>query len=252
MALPPAKANSPRLQIDGPGKPSSDRKPSSDIESYMLDRILSGAWPVEHRLPSEASLCGQFDVSRTAVREAIRRLQGRGLLRTINGSGTYVASSHLDNVSQALNAYSTLAQDNKSFLELLELRMAIEGDAAAKVAAAHDAAALKEIDAHMAKMTATTVIEEFAILDIDFHMTLLRLSGNELFHSLGGALRDRYVRFAIEAYQRISDSKSRTLRDHNDIVEAIRQGDPAAAREQARLHVWRARSRWEEEGLKGA
>ena len=65
MALPPAKANPPRLQIDGP------RKPSSDIESYMLDRILSGDWPVEHRLPSEASLCGQFDVSRTAVRERI-------------------------------------------------------------------------------------------------------------------------------------------------------------------------------------
>jgi GntR family transcriptional repressor for pyruvate dehydrogenase complex len=246
MAVPPAKTEPPRPQTDG------QRKPSSDMESYMLDRILSGDWPVEHRLPSEASLCGQFDVSRTAVREAIRRLQGRGLLRTINGSGTYVASSQLEHVSQALNAYSTLAQDNKSFLELLELRMAIEGDAAAKVAAVRDADALKEIDAHMERMTATNLIEEFAILDIDFHMTLLRLSGNELFHSLGGALRDRYVRFAIEAYQRISDSKSRTLKEHRDIVEAIRQGDPAAAREQARLHVWRARSRWEEEGLKGA
>ncbi len=246
MKVPPTEAEASRAAADG------SRTPSSDLENYVLDRILSGAWPVEHRLPSEASLCGQFDVSRTAVREAIRRLQGRGLLRTINGSGTYVASSQLEHVSQALNAYSTLAQDNKSFLELLELRMAIEGDATAKVAARGDKEALDEIDVHMDRMAATNLIEEFSILDIDFHLALLRLSGNELFHSLGGALRDRYVRFAIEAYQRIKDSKSRTMAEHHQIVDAIKRGDPTAAREQARLHVWKARTRWEEEGIKDA
>src|SRR6476661_11228556 len=105
---------------------------SYQIESYLQDRILSGEWPTGFKLPSEAGLRKQFGASRTVIREAIRRLQGRGLLKTVNGSGSYVSGGQLEHVSQALNAYYMLtSDDDKTFGELLELRMAIEGDAAA-------------------------------------------------------------------------------------------------------------------------
>lgn len=215
------------------------------IESYLQDRILSGEWPTGHKLPSEAGLKEQFGASRTVIREALRRLQGRGLLQTINGSGSYVACGRLENVSQALNAYSLLSFDEKTFLDLLELRMAIEGDAAAKVASNGSTDDWEALQQRVVVMEDTHVLEEFAIRDIDFHMEVLRLSGNELFVSLGKALRDRYVRFAINSYKDGSRLREGTLEEHREIVRAIMSGDPAIAREAARKHVYLARDRWE-------
>lgn len=214
------------------------------IESYLQERILSGQWPTGYKLPSEAGLQKQFGASRTVIREAIRRLQGRGLLKTINGSGSYVSGGQLEHVSQALNAYSMLMSDEKTFGDLLELRMAIEGDAAAKVASNQSSDDWQCLEARLAAMDAARVLEEFAILDIDFHMELLRMSGNELFASLGKALRDRYVRFAIDSYRKGEGLRDGTMEEHREICRAIKSGDPAAAREAARKHVWLARSRW--------
>ena len=219
---------------------------SQPIEDFLNQRILSGDWPMGHKLPSEESLRQQFNASRTVVREAIRRLQGRGLLKTVNGSGSYVAGGELQNVSMALNAYSVLAADHQTFADLLELRMAIEGDAAAKAAADHQAQHWLRLEAQLTTMSAARVIEEFAILDIDFHMELLRTSGNELFASLGAALRDRYVRFAIDSYRSSDHLRHETMTEHRVIVEAIKSGRPEVAREAARSHVSRSRGRWEE------
>jgi GntR family transcriptional repressor for pyruvate dehydrogenase complex len=216
------------------------------IESYLQDRILSGEWPTGFKLPSEAGLQKQFGASRTVIREAIRRLQGRGLLKTVNGSGSYVSGGQLEHVSQAFNAYSMLTSDDKTFGDLLELRMAIEGDAAAKVAIRRSSDDWQCLDARLAAMDAAHVVEEFAILDIDFHIELLRLSGNGLFASLGKALRGRWVRLAFDAFHKGEGLREATMMEHREIRRAIISGDPAVAREAARKHIWLARSRWNE------
>ncbi len=219
---------------------------SQPIEEFLNQRILSGEWPTGFKLPSEESLRKQFGASRTLVREAIRRLQGRGLIKTVNGSGSYVAGGDLQHVSMALNAYSVLAADHRTFADLLELRMAIEGDAAAKAAADREGRGWRLLEAKLQVMSAARIIEEFAILDIDFHMELLRTSGNELFASLGAALRDRYVRFAIDSYRSSEHLRSETMTEHRVIVDSIKSGRPEVAREAARSHVSRSRGRWEE------
>lgn len=232
------------MRQDGDDRAASPRT-SHQIESYVQERILSGEWPAGYKLPSEAGLRKQFAASRTAVREAICSLAGRGLLETINGSGSYVSGGRLENVSQALNAYSVLVAGEKTFGDLLELRMAIEGDAAAKVARQQSPDDWPYLEQKLAAMEATHVLEEFAILDIDFHMELLRLSQNELFASLGKALRDRYVRFAIDSYRTGGRLREDTMEEHRQILRAIMTGDPVAAREAARKHVSLAKSRWE-------
>jgi GntR family transcriptional repressor for pyruvate dehydrogenase complex len=217
---------------------------SHRIEVYLRQRILSGEWTAGHKLPSEAALREQFSASRTAVREAIRSLQGRGLLNTVNGSGSYVAGGQLEIVSQALNAYSVLTTDDQAFNDLLELRMAIEGDAAAKVAARQSTDDWQCIDVRMAALTAAMDRDEFAVLDIDFHMELLRLSRNSLFASLGKALRNHYSRFVTTAYSRGERLRERTMAEHHRITQAIVAGDSEGAREAARQHIWQARNRW--------
>src|SRR5258705_10978528 len=74
------------------------------IDSYLQDRILSGEWPTVFKLPSEAGLQKQFGASRTVIREAIRRLQGRGLLKTVNGICRYVSGVHIEHFAHAHNA----------------------------------------------------------------------------------------------------------------------------------------------------
>jgi GntR family transcriptional repressor for pyruvate dehydrogenase complex len=240
---PQQRLNGRSVRQDGPEAgvlhPLSHR-----IEVYLRERILSGEWIAGHKLPSEAGLREQFGASRTAVREAIRRLQGRGLLTTVNGSGSYVAGGQLEMVSQALNAYSVLTTDDQAFSDLLELRMAIEGDAAAKLAARQSTDDWQCIDARMAAMSAAIDRDEFAVLDIDFHMELLRLSRNSLFASLGKALRDHYSRFVATSYSRGERLRERTMTEHHRITHAICEGDPEAAREAARQHIWQARNRW--------
>ena len=224
---------------------TAPRRLSNYIEVCLRERIFSGDWPAGHKLPSEASLRSEFGASRTAVREAIRSLQGSGLLTTINGSGSFVASGALENVARALNAYSTLSLDQQSFSDLIELRMAIEGDVAASLAAARLPEHWSCIEAQLAAMSRTTVLEEFAIRDIDFHMELLKLSGNALFASLGMALRNRYIRYSIDSYCEGESARERTQLEHAEIASAIRGGDVAGAREAARRHVRHARTRWE-------
>jgi GntR family transcriptional regulator, transcriptional repressor for pyruvate dehydrogenase complex len=219
---------------------------SYQLESYLQDQILSGRWPTGHKLPSEAGLRKQFGASRTVIREAIRRLQGRGLLKTVNGSGSYVSDCQLEHVSQALNAYSTLMSDDKAFGDLLELRMAIEGDAAAKLASNRSTDDWQCLEARLTAMDTARVLEDFAILDIDFHIELLRLSGNSLFASLGNALRGRWVRLAFDAFSKGEGLREATMVEHREIYRAIMSGDPAVAREAARKHIWLARSRWNE------
>jgi GntR family transcriptional repressor for pyruvate dehydrogenase complex len=219
---------------------------SFQIDSYLQDRILSGQWPAGYKLPSESELRKQFGASRTVIREAIRRLQGRGLLKTVNGSGSYVSDCQLEHVSQAFNAYSMLMSDDKTFGDLLELRMAIEGDAAAKVAGNQSSDDWQCLEARLAAMDAARALEEFAILDIDFHIELLRLSGNGLFASLGKALRGRWVRLAFDAYRNGEGLRETTIAEHREIYRAIMSGNSNAAREAARKHIWLARSRWNE------
>ena len=50
--------------------PTSDKDLSAQIAAAIRDAIVSGAMPVDERLPSEAELADQFDVSRSTVRDA--------------------------------------------------------------------------------------------------------------------------------------------------------------------------------------
>ncbi len=224
---------------------SGPARASQRIEQSLQRQILSGELQPGCKLPSEEALGKQHQVSRTAVREAMRQLNGCGLVETINGSGSYVSNGRLENVFSALNAYSVLVTDSDAFTELLDLRMAIEGDSAARVAEEYSSEKCTPLEKNLATMQRTKLLEEFALLDVDFHMELLRASGNRLFAMLGDALRDRYARYVIDSYRSQEVRLEETLGEHLHILDAIRSGDGDIAREAARSHVSKSRVRWE-------
>ncbi|MFE6619534.1 GntR family transcriptional regulator [Streptomyces sp. NPDC057740] len=61
------------------------------IAAVLAARIADGTYPQRRRIPSEAAICEEFDVSRPTARSAIRLLNERGLTFTVRGKGTFVA-----------------------------------------------------------------------------------------------------------------------------------------------------------------
>lgn len=75
------------LDLDGP-EPLYEQ-----IAAILAARIADGTYPPRRRVPSEAGVCEEFDVSRPTARAAIQLLVERGLVVTVRGKGSYVADS---------------------------------------------------------------------------------------------------------------------------------------------------------------
>ncbi len=61
------------------------------IAAVLAGRIADGTYPPQRRIPSEAAICEEFDVSRPTARAAVQLLRERGLVFTAQGKGTYVS-----------------------------------------------------------------------------------------------------------------------------------------------------------------
>ncbi|MCM2678800.1 pyruvate dehydrogenase complex transcriptional repressor PdhR [Echinimonas agarilytica] len=91
-----------------------------------LERMLiEGVFVPGEKLPSERELAAQFNVSRPSLREAIQKLEAKGLLIRKQGGGTFVSESSWESVAEPL--FQLMAHHPESQFDLLEFRHALEG-----------------------------------------------------------------------------------------------------------------------------
>jgi GntR family transcriptional repressor for pyruvate dehydrogenase complex len=207
------------------------------IEALVLEGILR----VGDRLPGERELARQFDVSRPILRDALKDLEGRGLLTTRHGGGTYVA----DVIGQVFAKPVTelFATHRKAASDYLEYRREIEGVAAefaARRATADDLALLDRIVERMQEVQPSGDMEAEAAIDVEFHQAIGECAHNiMLMHTLRscyrllseGVLQNRILVFNLP------DASATLLDQHLAIHKAVRSGDPAAARRAAMDHI---------------
>lgn len=201
---------------------------SSEVVSELEQEILNGSLNPGQRLPSEEKLCARFDVSRTVIREAIQQLRGRGLLRTLKGSGSYIADPSLETLGSALETYSVLTLD-ESFLDLIDLRILIESECA-KLAATHAGEkvilemqdTLDDMEEARGKRTA------FSRADIAFHLAVAKGSRNSLYATILAGLERTCIDYA-NANRGTQDWYSEVITTHRAIFQAISEGHPEAA-----------------------
>ncbi|TPE51702.1 FadR/GntR family transcriptional regulator [Amaricoccus solimangrovi] len=218
---------------------------TSQLVESMTDRIQAGAYPKGTQLPTEKELIEEFGVSRTVVREAIANLKASGLVATRQGKGAFV-------LDEGVRAFR-ISEENLSVvsevLEALELRIAIESEAAALAARRRSPEELRRITEACAAMDAAIEAGEATVdLDIAFHRAIAQATGNRHFLGLFNYLGEVLVpRARVPAHQ--YDAK--TLRDylrkisdeHKQIVAAIEAGDSDAARAALRMHLGGSRDR---------
>ena len=97
---------------------------SQKIERNIEKAIREKKLPIGAKLPSERELCEMFAVSRTALREALRRLSARGLIEIKKGSGMVVTKIELKDAISSLNLYYDLKFDDNLIGQIIELRLA--------------------------------------------------------------------------------------------------------------------------------
>ncbi|MFT7444695.1 MAG: GntR family transcriptional repressor for pyruvate dehydrogenase complex, partial [Granulosicoccus sp.] len=189
----------------------------------LEEEIMSGKLIRGERLPSEEKLCARFDASRTVVREAIQQLRGRGLLRTLKGSGSYIADPSLENLAGAVETYSVLTGDD-SYLELMDFRIILETECA-RLAAIHAGEKMITImQRAIDKMEDSRGDRKrFSEADIAFHLAIAAGSKHNLFATVLSALEKRSIEYANvnrgdgEWYQNV-------ISTHKEIFDAIAEG----------------------------
>ena len=205
-------------------------KVAEQLQAHIINELKPG-----DMLPPERELVQRFGVSRSSIRDAIRRLEAVGLLEPRQGVGTVVRDVAADTVVAPVA--SVLLQKRKTIEELLDVRMIIEPALAAR-------AALHASPEQIAEMTEILRRQEEKVLqgelateeDSDFHYSIALAVDNsamlKLVHVLMDSLRD-----LRERSLQMGGRQQKSLAAHHRIFAAIKQGNAAAAEAAMRRHL---------------
>lgn len=217
-------------------RPQRATQLSGQIATTLREAIIGGTWAPGARLPTERELAEQFGVSRPVIREAMTVLKHDGLVTSRQGAGAFVAA-HGATPVVVIGDYQSR---ESTVLEFVELRRAIEVEAAALAAVRHSPADLRRIrsarNALNRKIAAAveSVEEGFA-----FHRAIVLAAGNaQLVHLL-----DQMKPFLMGTMRVMRESGPRQAgytaavqREHDAVLDAIVAGDAERARHAALAH----------------
>ena len=189
--------------------------------------IVSGEYGAHNPVPSEAAICEQQNVSRSAAREAVKSLAAKGLISSRARQGIRVLPETEWNLFDA-DVLRWIRDANPS-LELLrefaELRVAIEPEAAKLAALRNNQQNIADIANALEKMRlAESGLEDPLQADINFHLSVLSASENRFFMQLGRII-DTTLRVSIRFTNRRRGVQAASYVEHKKIYDGIVSGD---------------------------
>ena len=190
----------------------------------LREAIRNGVLEPGERL-MEVQLADELGISRTPVREAIRKLEQEGYVIMMPRRGTYVSSVSVSDVKEIFEIRSALESLST---ELAALR--IEPDELEQLRTL-----LTEIEGHIERKDIDKIVET----DIKFHGLLYQVSRNERLVAIISNLKEQLARYRTLSMSYPGRLKE-TLEEHRAMVEAIAAGDAEAAREAAERHMEQA------------
>jgi DNA-binding GntR family transcriptional regulator len=177
--------------------------------------------PEEVRL-DERQLASDLGISRTPVREAMVQLEREGFVRSIPRRGIYVVRKTKAEVIELITAWAAL--------ESMAARLITEHAADAEIAKLRAMFTTFENGRLHAKL------DEYSEVNIEFHQTIIRMSGNSVLIDLAANLF-AHMRMIRRKTIGESDRADRSIRDHMNIIKAIEARDTVRAEELVRTHA---------------
>lgn len=185
------------------------------------------------RLPPEHALAEGMGVSRVTVREALRILQGESLLVTRRGSGGTTVAPNIGHLSPEATS------DEQRLRDAFEVRLATESMAARLAAERGLEADFEHLHRCQELMAASTDVHRFRRADSDFHLTVARMSGNDM---LRQAIEDaRAVAFSSLDRRNFTVLQESSVLGHAAVLHAIERREPETASDAMAIHIVQAR-----------
>lgn len=203
--------------------------------------MLNGALIPGQRLPSQAELCERFRSSVTVIREALQQLNARGLIRTVNGVGSFVADRSVEPLKRSMLHYAGSARQIHEYSELMDLRLMIETFCVQRLAQNNTPEAIARLRACLDRMEHfRSDVDRFADADVDFHSALVEPCGNALIKALHSSLLPEMGRFMHMTYV-TNGQIDRNYGEHLAIFRAVERGNMDDAFTRLRSHLEYAR-----------
>ena len=224
-------------------KPIAVRSLYGHVMHELGQRIVGGKVKPGEILPREETLAESLQVSRTALREALKVLSAKGLIESRTGVGARVLEERYWNQLDAdVLAWRCASMPTDDFVDkLVEMREIIEPAAAAAAARRRNSDQLARIEAAYEAMAAATDLDAWSEADLAFHEAVLRATHNELMTSLFSVIET-----ALGGYFQLSASiagnYSYSLPHHKKVLDAIRRRQPEVARQAMQKMVADSRS----------
>jgi GntR family transcriptional repressor for pyruvate dehydrogenase complex len=210
------------------------------LVEQIIGRLKTGELKPGTRLPSQRELAKNFQVGLGSVREAIKILNVMGYLEVVQGKGTYIAHDALNHAPAGARLDKML--EAVSLADLMKAREVVECGAAELAAETADGATVGQLQEIVGRMEkALTDPERVYEFDFAFHIAVAEATNNMALTEIAKFLVDKahdYIEFMSQSLS-ISGpiNVEQAYRTAREVVDAIADGDPSAARRAMKAHL---------------
>ena len=226
-----------------PDQPTAAQTVAEALAHSVLSELAPGS-----TLPSEADLAERYNVSRLTIREAVKLLEGRGLLAIARGRKAVVREP--DGAAFADFLTSIIRYDSKGLFDLIEVRQSLEVQSATLAAKRSTRAGIAAIESELQGMRDTVGDRgelttqqqelEFHTHDVGFHEAVALASGNRilgfLFEAMAQPLREGFF-ISRRGHAQRGHTILDTIGAHQRILDCIKAGNGRTAAEAMRVHL---------------
>ncbi|MFJ8248220.1 FadR/GntR family transcriptional regulator [Peribacillus asahii] len=222
-------------------------QPKKKAYQVIVDQIneyfLNGKLKPGDKLPTERDLASRFNVSRTSVREALRKLEIKGIIEIKQGSGSFIKTS--ENFAVEEISSTIMNAEKKLIYEMLELRRMLEVECASLASQRATSEDLHRIREALEMMDyAKNDVDLGLQADLNFHISIVYASHNSIFlqliKTLSGHMQDT---IRATRRQRLANQERNqdTINEHKEIYLAIATGDADQAAQLMEKHITQIR-----------
>lgn len=205
----------------------------------LFDRIIAGDFD-EGALPSQDALAVECAVSRLTVREAIKVLEQRGIVRVEHGVGTFVVPrEQWHDLAAVARLHNFDPNGAEIAAQLIEVRRMIEIGAAEVCATRRGEqvlVALRDCLARMERAAEVGDVDAFVAADIDFHDAILAGTQNPFVAAIFDPMRQALQHGRTQT-SRVERIRGNAIEQHRLVLAAIESGDREAARRAMTSHM---------------
>ena len=209
---------------------------TDDAIEKIKDMIVSGVLQPGSRLPKEDELARELGLSRSSLREAVRALSLVRILEVRRGDGTYVTSLSPEVLLEAVSFVVDVHRDD-SVLHFLEVRRMLEPAATGMAARNIGDEGIEKLRAILGQVSAESNPSEIVQNDLEFHRAIVACSNNPVLVSLLDSMSGPTNRARVWRGMTEENAHTRTLREHNAILEALSRHDAEIAAARCLVHI---------------